>query len=539
MLAPGVRTAANLIGCPFGLFEDPAAPEDDLGLEEVERRRSVDPNRISLGQAINGLTGRKAGFPLKVEIDDIEKQAAFQVISDVVVIENTEQMRETLAVSAGASYRGASLEVGGNASYYRESTLDSYSMMICARVDVLLERNVVKTPMLKPGHLKLLETNPQRCFDNVGDQIVNEVVYGGSFLLLLQYEAETSKQYESIQANVRAAFAAWGGSGSYERTFSELKTKHMTKVSTIEDGVVSEVRWDIPGLLQKISSFPNRVRESGGKIVSMGTISATQADNAIHLRPLDYNDAMIRYKQLAELNDELARLKNAWSKVERRPYMFANGNAADARGIIQRLKAIEDKVLQEGDAVRKAALTYTLADAEAYDIAFAQVTPTLVNIYRPAILAKWTLSDGTTDQRVINQGPLTNYEDPPNWAGERSGGHTPKYGFSFELVDPPPGLQLEYRATFWRDAGGGVDPHGWVTGGHMLEYSNRFVTGMAFRLSGGLAHLYQYDYIAHCIDVGDGRNAGNLFATSLPPESLVSNHEYAVQGIRIAIGLNE
>ena len=511
-----------------------------VSLTESDRRlasfRSSDAANVWLGGGLSGLTGARGGDMVIADSNSLETVAEESTIFSFDKIETSEKLRSTLEVSAAASYRGLSVNAAGHASYYRDTSLDKYSLKVYGRVDVRLKRTKLKRVELTDDAKNIL-SDRDTFFANFGDLYVDQIVCGGTYILMLDFSAESQKEFESMQAGVTAAMTEWSASSNIRKTFERVFSQRVTSAWVLSNGVARNVEVDPQKLIDQLIEFPDKIKATGGVPIGFDNLRATTAIGATHLRPFRYTEAAERFLELARLNDQLAQTRAAWTRVQKTPHLFVGGSESDAAARIAILNAIERNIhIEAWDKVVFDALNYKRPSEvpqyqEIQDSDNA--LPKLIDKFRPQIKVGYKNNDDVLQYKVINLGEPSDINDAGGWVDVRSGGARIKRGFSIEFLGNPPGLQIEYRMTFSRE----LDLYGWVRAGTFLEdaVGHRLVTGVAVRLVGPMASQYRLHYMVHCVDVGDSSAAGNGYNASSPPGSLVSNAEYAVQGLRIVV----
>ncbi|WIA56007.1 hypothetical protein N6H05_23815 [Sphingobium sp. WTD-1] len=218
---------------------------------------------MSLGKGydrfLNGAKGRCVSFDRQGPINVAGENLRFELRS----VENEQSLFSKLGVSVSAKY-GA---VKGNASYDKETSVNSYSVYFYISGDIETQKESITqpdrtAPVLLDNPRLLLERGLTDKFrEKCGDTFISGMSYGGRYTALVEIKTKKDSEISSIAAAVSAAAGSFGGSANVKSRLEAATQNRDVSIKVLRqagDGAI--IPKTIPELTDAVTKFPDALQ---------------------------------------------------------------------------------------------------------------------------------------------------------------------------------------------------------------------------------------------------------------------------------------
>lgn len=152
-------------------------------------------------------------------------------------VETIEDLATSLGISAQASGSYGLFSASLRFNYAKSCNLHSSSVFSIVSVNVTEAFTSIKQPGISPGASTLLangQTDPFRA--QFGDMFVRGILGGGQFFATIEVTTKDQTDKENVSVGLKASYAAFSGSATFDQTFQETVSTHHTIVRCFIEG---------------------------------------------------------------------------------------------------------------------------------------------------------------------------------------------------------------------------------------------------------------------------------------------------------------
>lgn len=152
-------------------------------------------------------------------------------------VESFEDLLTSLGVSAQASASYGLFSASARFNYAKSCAVHSSSVFLVVSVRVTAAFSSIRQPDIRPAASDLLANgDTDRFREQFGDMFVRGILGGGQFFATIEVRTRSETDKEDVSAGLRASYAAFGGSGTFDQNFEQTVSTHQTKVTCFIDG---------------------------------------------------------------------------------------------------------------------------------------------------------------------------------------------------------------------------------------------------------------------------------------------------------------
>jgi hypothetical protein len=454
---------------------------------------------IELGQGFDSLTDGVAGNPWANLPRLLDKghghQHGHDVWYDVKLITDETSLRQTLDVSAAASFSTGAANASASLKVHDEIDITTYDVYLIVRCRVFNASDPfpVEASFNEPAHALWLHGHGggdrRSAFVRAyGDEFVTQIVTGGEFVVALRIAASTEQDRHDIELSLAESGVTGGASFNLKAT-KDFSEKHYALAASIGKIGGSDPIPDptIEAVLTAAHKFPDTVKPGSGYEMPFAFCTAKyvtrpQPDMVVDV---DAENATDMVEDLAVTFDRLNRLRSAVAFARTNHVMFPPMPDADYR---HRLDAIEDKERETRQVARRVAdhRFTNLAGIHLPDVGMLPDAPVMAT---GRLSLRLHTSWETGNQTVV--GLADEYCGIPGITGGR--GTNGLVSLSISDVSLPPSHELLYAVHISYAGDCGPFKQGSSTTRGQIE-------GVYIWLTGPEASRYSVDYDVVCTD---------------------------------------
>lgn len=224
----------------------------------------------SLAQIVKG-NASGDGSDLKLEASTARSQTFTQ---DIRRIENTEQLNNSLSVSASVNGSYGLFSASASSTYQKKTEVNSYSLYFLISSFVRNSEQQIKKFVLDQNSLQL---NADEFRVKYGDYFVQGVISGGTFYSLLQLATDSEETKEDITASAEASYS--GGfsiGGKFSTEIGKAASHKGVNLSSTVSATGATASWNsgqkfdtVDDLLKLASEFPKGVHDGGAPMFAI------------------------------------------------------------------------------------------------------------------------------------------------------------------------------------------------------------------------------------------------------------------------------
>lgn len=158
----------------------------------------------------------------------------------LLYLENLEQVRDALEISASASARGLWGSASASASFFKELQFDQYGLYMLVKASIRTDAIALRNPRLRAGALSSLDgkkLEPAQFVVKCGDQFVSALEYGGSIYGLIVVNTSTRRERDRLQVSLQGAFnAGISADLNAQRDFSRVLANKSYHITYLQEG---------------------------------------------------------------------------------------------------------------------------------------------------------------------------------------------------------------------------------------------------------------------------------------------------------------
>ena len=164
-------------------------------------------SEVQLGIGYNSFTGETRGFAVEDTNVRSEVLRGQEVLYSIREVENREQLRQHLGVSASASYSGI-FSVSAKAEWSHDTTIDNHYFYLLISVRVKNGAAMLKKYELTKGAKDLLIKSPynwKAFYAKYGDMFVHSIVSGGEFHALYEFQTHSREDKDNLKTSAKGS----------------------------------------------------------------------------------------------------------------------------------------------------------------------------------------------------------------------------------------------------------------------------------------------------------------------------------------------
>ena len=220
-----------------------------------------------LGVGYDTLSSQVRGFSV-ARPDATAPAGGQQTTFHLDYVTSHEQLTELLDVSFSGSFGNAvsPVSVSASASFVNSHSVDTYSVYLLAKVEVVNLEQRMPDVQLKPEAFNLMrDQGPDAFRKEYGDEYVIGITTGGHYTALLQLVTQRDDDKTEIKASVKAAggLGSWQANANFKDAMTNLSEQYETHVSVLQEGGVQQITsTTIPDMIRDATNFPTTVTQA-------------------------------------------------------------------------------------------------------------------------------------------------------------------------------------------------------------------------------------------------------------------------------------
>lgn len=274
-----------------------------------------DLSRVSLGGGFNALSQDLSGQCLVIPPPSSTCSGTGSRTFQMQFIRESSRLKESLGLSASASYDGGLWSAEASARFFRSTDVRSDSAYLLLDVAVTFDSQTIPDAQLTDGALARLRSDPEGFVASCGTEYVASVTRGGRFRVVYVFSSLTTREKEELSTSFSAGGGNWMAGGSFERSIERATSRYQTQVYVLQSGGRLEPVGLSPAeLIAQARNFGSPGPDGG-----TGTLNcATAYPISIETRPY-YATSNIpigaRYPDVTRQLNELTATANTWDQV--------------------------------------------------------------------------------------------------------------------------------------------------------------------------------------------------------------------------------
>lgn len=233
----------------------------------IAQVRRLNYNGEDIGMGFNSDTGLAVGAALDFEPPAGERSQEAE--ASVTIITSHEQLMESIHMSAELEGRYAFSTGGAKVDYSKNSSYNSSSTFILAKLVITNDVSRGKNFRLKPDLLHLLNAGQEETFARAfGDSFVRAHYNGGEFYALMRITSVDSKTESHLSASLHAAVQGGVASLDFKASMEKANLNESTRseffVSFFQKGGSGAAEigttLDIDDIKKRLKDFPDAVK---------------------------------------------------------------------------------------------------------------------------------------------------------------------------------------------------------------------------------------------------------------------------------------
>jgi hypothetical protein len=277
---------------------------------------------------------------------------------EIKKIETTEELNNSLAVSASVEGSYNLFSASASASYLKETEVQSYSLFFLINYFVRNNEQLVKNYVLDQ---MLRALPPEEFRSRFGDYFVQGMVSGGTFYALLQLATNSQKTKEEISASAEANYGASafsiGGkfSTDVKNAASHAGVNFSSKVSyTGPAPSWAQGQFDtVDQLLEAASEFPQAVNEGGEPVLAILMPYALLKDPPTSGKSIDLAAINSIRQTLTQVYLQSKQILDSVNYALRNPSQFSSDQVAGLAAVRQEMVRTIGEIFEANQQLEK------------------------------------------------------------------------------------------------------------------------------------------------------------------------------------------
>jgi hypothetical protein len=225
---------------------------------------------LTVGDGIYTPTGEPGPKCVEYKFDDANELTSTipnpgqNVSFTVKKIDTIEELKQSLNVSAAASFGWGVFSGDAQFSFAKSGSYNSYSSYLFVRMTVQNATRLLKDRRMSAAGMTMIAAGWPVFLNRCGDQFVNGYRTGGEFAAIVRAESHSASEYSNtqaaVQASVNAILASADGQAEFKNQLETLNKSSKLEVIMIRKGSLG----DIPGvgaLIDAVQTFPCKVKD--------------------------------------------------------------------------------------------------------------------------------------------------------------------------------------------------------------------------------------------------------------------------------------
>lgn len=304
----------------------------------------IDNSSLVLGGGFDTLKFEPCASAVKRESPDSPSPGKGQKTSyELTLIEDAYKFRESLTVTASASFKSFGGKASARMQMYSSLNIDSYNVFLIARVSVVnvteILGDVALKDVAKKEWLNEPNGNMRKNFCQVyGDTYVSAVTRGGELFVVFEFAATTKEEQNRLRIILSGSAGGFSASLDLEKSITEISKHTTTKIQIHRDGGQGDLpEPELAKILELVRTFPAQVSENPVPIF-FETQLYSRIPDPTHIN-LEAVDAERRIEDLAKARDEILQRKRDLKIVQNHLDLFDELDAASVSSEISRVDA--------------------------------------------------------------------------------------------------------------------------------------------------------------------------------------------------------
>ena len=269
-------------------------------------KRDFQPDEgMDIGVGFNAISDEVCGDCVELtELQSTPNAGGQNVFFSLDFVTSREQFFETMNISLRAALKSVtSVSGSAKAKFGMQQSIHRYSVFLAVIVVVRNATVRMRDVTLKDNAADLMARNHERFRTRCGDEFLVGYTTGGEFYGLLEIEASSKGEQNSISADIQASGAGgtWNASVTFERAIRKITESYQLNVRTFQRGGMENSGVStVEQMINRAVNFPNSVSGEFAVPYSATFMSYDTLDLPDGANPIDL------YTQQNSL-DEIAR----------------------------------------------------------------------------------------------------------------------------------------------------------------------------------------------------------------------------------------
>lgn len=222
------------------------------------------------------------------------------------MVEEASHLRESLSLSASASYNSGIYSADATASYARDRHVSSYSTYLVLESSVRFPEQTLAHFAIEEDRLAILARSPSAFVGACGDHFVASVVRGGVFRVVFRFNGLSGRDRHEMSASLGGSAGFVSGSASMASTLETFRSRYETSITVFRGGApAAPFSGSLAELIDEGRRFVATVTPETAVPVEVGTKSYYNADNFPACAALpDYQDEFRAIDAVARAGDD-------------------------------------------------------------------------------------------------------------------------------------------------------------------------------------------------------------------------------------------
>ncbi len=324
-LGGSMKIKFTVLYCLFGAVLTPVVngSSEFHQISYMKMKSLIQPpsgSTLLLGRGFNSVNGTvggpcvEAGETIKSAPSHSNSQKVNYAMQEVQSLEDLQgQLDINFSGSLGLGVWSADLK----SKYYRNNTYNSNHYYLLLRVTVENQTEILKNYKLSPSAVDLYTRQGKEAFLMAcGDQFVAAQVTGGEFIAILEIEAHSSDEKQTISTLLNASGLNWSAGPQVSTLLTEISKRNRISMTLFRAGDSGALPPQDPQkLIEYALSFPAKVlNQSGG---AWPFIINTESYDAILDKPSsDFIHLDAQQHVIAELAQAQEKAKSIINEIE-------------------------------------------------------------------------------------------------------------------------------------------------------------------------------------------------------------------------------
>lgn len=174
------------------------------------------------------------------------------------LVENYAELRKTLSLSLEAAYGAAS----GSMNYTDQIEINSTSICLIAQYSIFEQATTVESNRAATDILKQLRNlTVSQVFQQIGDQFVDAITYGGNLLIALTFQATDESDKSRLRAQLGGSVGIFSAKADFQQALETTAKHRETTIQVSGAGGTAFVAMTLPKALEALEKFPSQEKD--------------------------------------------------------------------------------------------------------------------------------------------------------------------------------------------------------------------------------------------------------------------------------------